>query len=193
MYKMVDISAETWNKAEVSVIKIHKNDNVNKTLLKLLCISDIAKRWGGKNIYDLIDKEIKGKYMVKNMSDLTKPQIRKYKIDRARLFKGNKHSMYVSEDILIPIIMQSRLSDAKTVKFRADLGFNQINLILKKEQSVVILLLKAFSAEKIKLQYKAFKNKRTDMYLSEHKCAVEIDKKGQLTEIRTKKTKDKQK
>ena len=44
MYKNVDISAETWNKAEVSVIKIHKNDNVNRTLLKLLCISDIAKR-----------------------------------------------------------------------------------------------------------------------------------------------------
>ena len=44
MYKKVDISAETWNKAEVSVIKIHKNDNVNRTLLKLLCISDIAKR-----------------------------------------------------------------------------------------------------------------------------------------------------
>ena len=193
IFKMVDISAETWNKAEVSVIKIHKNDNVNKTLLKLLCISDIAKRWGGKNIYDLIDKEIKGKYMVKNMSDLTKPWIRKHKIDRARLFKGNKHSMYVSEDILIPILMQSRLSDPKTIKFRADLGFNQINLILKKEQSVVILLLKAFSAEKIKLQYKAFKNGRTDMYLSEHKWAVEIDEKGQLTEIRTKKTKGKQK
>ena len=131
---MVDVSAETWNQAEVFVIKIHKNDNVNQTLLKLLCISDIAKRWDGKNIYDLIDKEIKGKYMVKNMSDLTKPQIRRYKIDRARLFKGNKHSIYVSEDILIPIIMQPRLSDSKTVKYRADLGLNQINLILKKEQ-----------------------------------------------------------
>ena len=34
MYKMVDISVETWNKAKVSVIKIHENDNVNKTLLK---------------------------------------------------------------------------------------------------------------------------------------------------------------
>ena len=34
MYKMADISAETWIKAEVSVIKI--NDNVSKTLLKLL-------------------------------------------------------------------------------------------------------------------------------------------------------------
>ena len=26
LYKMVDISAETWNKAEVFVIKIHEND-----------------------------------------------------------------------------------------------------------------------------------------------------------------------
>ena len=113
MYKMVDISAETWNKAEVSVIKIHKNDNVNRTLLKLLCISDIEKRQGGKNIYALIDKEIKGKYMVKNMRDLTKPQIRKNKTDRARLFRGKRHSMYVDEDIAITIIMQPRLSDPK--------------------------------------------------------------------------------
>ena len=95
MYKMVYISVEKWNKAEVSVIRVHENDNVNKTLLKLLCISDIAKRWGDKNLYDLIDKKIKRKYEVKNMNDLTKQQIRKYKIDRARLFKGNKHSMHV--------------------------------------------------------------------------------------------------
>ena len=67
------------------------------------------------------------------MSDLTKQQIRKYKIDREKLMKGSKHFMYVSEDLLIPIIMQSRLSDPKTTKFRSDLGFNQINLILKKE------------------------------------------------------------
>ena len=93
MYKMVDISAERWINAEVSVIKIQ--DNVNKTLLKLLCISDIAKRWGDKNIYDLIDKEIKGKNGVKNITKLTKLQIIKYKIDRARLFKGSNHSMYV--------------------------------------------------------------------------------------------------
>ena len=45
------------------------------------------------------------------MSDLTKQQVRKYKIDRTRLIKGIKHSIYISEDILIPIIMQSRLSD----------------------------------------------------------------------------------
>ena len=40
--------------------------------------------------------------------------------------------MYVNEDIAIIIIMQSTLSNPKTIKFRSDLGFNQINLILKK-------------------------------------------------------------
>ena len=111
---------------------------------------------------------------------LQKQQIRKYKLDRAKLIKDSKHSMYVHEDILISIIMQSSLSDPKTSKFRADLGFNQINLILKKEQSVVIPLLKAFSKEKIKLQHKALKNERlrTDIYFSEHKFAAEIDEKG---------------
>ena len=60
------------------------------------------------------------------------------------------------------------------------MGFNQINLMLKKEQSVVILLLKACIAEKIKLQHKILENEivRTGMYFSEHKFAVEIDKKG---------------
>ena len=76
--------------------------------------------------------------------------------------------------------MQSRLSDPQKIKFRSDLGFNQINLILKKEQSVVIPLLKAFSAEEIKLQHKTLKNERvrTDIYSSEHKFAVGIDEKG---------------
>ena len=88
--------------------------------------------------------------------------------------------MYVYEDILIPVIIESRLSDLKTIKFRSDLGFNQINLILKKEQWVVIPLLKAFCTEKIKLQHKALKNERvrTDMYFFEHKFAVEVDEKG---------------
>ena len=113
MYKMVDSSAKTWSKAEVAAINIHENDDVNKTVLLSLCISDASKRWFGKNLYDLIDKEIKGKYEVTDMSDLTNQQIRKYKIDRVKLIKGFKYSTYVSKNILIPIIMQSRLSDAK--------------------------------------------------------------------------------
>ena len=92
------------------------------------------------------------------MGNLTKQQIRKYKIDREKLFKGSKNSMYVPEDLAITIIMQSRLSDSKTIKFRADLRFNQINMVLKKEQSVVIPLLTTFCAEEIKLKKGKSKN-----------------------------------
>ena len=48
------------------------------------------------------------------MNELTKQQIRKYKINRSRLIKGSKESMYVSEVIAIPIIMQSTLQNPKT-------------------------------------------------------------------------------
>ena len=50
MYQITNICAEIWNKAGVAAIKVYKNNDVNETLLQLLCISDIAKRWGGKNI-----------------------------------------------------------------------------------------------------------------------------------------------
>ena len=53
------------NKAGVAAIKIHENDNVDKMVPLFLFISDLGKRSGCKNIYDLIDKENKRKYRVK--------------------------------------------------------------------------------------------------------------------------------
>ena len=125
------------------------------------------------------------------MNDLTKQQIRKYKIDRARLIKGTKHSRYVHEDILIPIIMQSRLSDSKAIKFRTDLGFNRINLILKKEQSVIKSMIDAFKGEDIRIQYTVL-GYRIDLYFYEQKLAIEIDELGHNdsnTDYEIKKTK----
>ena len=58
---MININSNTSNKAGVSVISVHQSDDVNKTLLWLLCICDLNKRRGSQNIYDLTDKEIKGK------------------------------------------------------------------------------------------------------------------------------------
>ena len=52
------------------------------------------------------------------MNELTK-QIGKCKTDRSRLIRASKESMYVSEVIAIPIIMQSTLSNSKTIKFRS--------------------------------------------------------------------------
>ena len=44
MYKLVGIRAEAWNKAKVAAINIHENDDINKTVLLLLCIFDASKR-----------------------------------------------------------------------------------------------------------------------------------------------------
>ena len=43
------------------------------------------------------------------MNKLTKQQIRKYKIDKARLIRGSKQSMYVNEVLVVPMIMETRL------------------------------------------------------------------------------------
>ena len=108
--------------------------------------------------------------MILKNSNLTKQQIKKYKIDRAKLFKNSKHSMYVHEDIAITIIMQSRLSDPETIKIRSDLEFNQINLILKKEQTVLKSTKDAFEGGDMQTQYTA----RIDLYFHKHKLALKL-------------------
>ena len=119
MYKMVDISAKIWNKAKVSVMKIQENNNVNKTVLLLLRIFDTKKDGAAKIFMTWLIKKLKENVGLKTC-DLAKQQIRKYKIDRTKMIKGSKHSMYVHEDILIPMIMQ-RLSDPKTIRSSLDL------------------------------------------------------------------------
>ena len=119
------------------------------------------------------------------MNDLKKQQIRKYKIDRARLIKDSKYAMHVHEDILIPIIMQSRLSDPKAIKFRTDLGFNQIYLILKKEQSVIESIIDTFKGEDIRIQYTVL-GYRIDLYFYEYKLTIEIDELGHNTDYEIK-------
>ena len=107
MYKMVDISVETWNKAEVSVTNTHENDNANKTLLKINLylwhcknngVVKISMTWLIKKLRENI-----------KLQDLTKQQIKKYKIDRSRLIKGSKHYTCVHEDIAYQIQKQLNL------------------------------------------------------------------------------------
>ena len=69
--------------------------------------------------------------------------------------------------------MQSRLSDSKAIKFKTDLEFNQINLILKKEQSVIESIKDAFKGEDIRIQYTVL-DSRIDLYFHEYKLAIEI-------------------
>ena len=87
-------------------------------------------------IYNIIDKE----------HNLTKQQIKKYKTHESELIK-DKIFMYAHEDIITPTTMHCRVSTPKTIEFRSKLGFNQYDITLSKEQSLLIPLMDAFEEE----------------------------------------------
>ena len=63
------------------------------------------------------------------------------------------------------------------IEFRTKLGFNQHDLIMTKEQSVLTKIIKALEREKILLQHSVLSYK-IDLYFVEHKLAIEVDEKG---------------
>ena len=96
-------------------------------------IKDIGKKLDVKNIFDLVDKEIKGKF---EADYLTEQQIRKYKRHGSELIEGTKFR-YAHECIIIPIIRHCRVSTPKSIKFKSKLEFNQHDITLTKQQAVL--------------------------------------------------------
>ena len=57
MYKMLKVTAETFAKNCIHTMKVTKTDNKSV---------DIQKKLNVKNIHDLVDKEIKGRFKTNN-------------------------------------------------------------------------------------------------------------------------------
>ena len=95
---MVDIGAETFVKNCIHTISQLKR---GKELVLRLRIKKIGRELDVKNIFDLVDKEIKSKF---ETNYPTEQQIRKYKGHGSEFIKDIK-SMYVHECIIIPVIM----------------------------------------------------------------------------------------
>ena len=96
-------------------------------------IKDTEEKFDAKSIFDLVDKEIKGKF---ETNYFAKQQIRKYKRHGSKLIKNEKF-MYAHKCIIIPVIMHCRVSTPKSTEFRSKLGFNQYEITLTIEQSVL--------------------------------------------------------
>ena len=72
--------------------------------------------------------------------------------------------------------MHCRISTPKGIKFRSKLGFNQINITLTKEQSVLIPIMDTFNGENMQVQHSILSNK-TDLDLPHYNFTVEVDEK----------------
>ena len=106
---MVDISAETFSKNCIHTITQLKNGKEPALWIR---IKDIGRKLDVKNIFDLVDKEIKGKF---ETNYLTKQQIRKYKRHGSEIAEGIKF-MYARECIIIAVIMHCRVSTPKSIE-----------------------------------------------------------------------------
>ena len=85
--------------------------------------------------------------------------------------------MYTHEDIIIPIIINCRVSTPKATEFRSELGFKQHDILLSKEQSMILKITALFSNEKVPLHYSVF-GYEIDLYYPKDKLAIEVDEKG---------------
>ena len=91
---MFRISAETFAKNCIYNI-------IDKENTLWLRNKDIGEKLGFQNIYDLIDKEIKGRFETRNP---TVEQIREYKGHGSELIDDEKF-MYTRDNIIMPIIV----------------------------------------------------------------------------------------
>ena len=74
--------------------------------------------------------------------------------------------------------MHCRVPTPEATEFKTRLGFNQHDLIMAKEQSVLTKTMKVFASEEILWQYSALCYK-INLYFSKHRLAIEVDEKGQ--------------
>ena len=95
---MVDISAETFARNCIHTISQLKR---GKESILWLNIKDIGRELDVKNIFDLVNKEIKGKF---ETNYPTVQQIRKNKRHGSEFIKDIKF-MYAHESIIMSIIM----------------------------------------------------------------------------------------
>ena len=76
--------------------------------------------------------------------------------------------------------------------FRCKLGLKLHDIIMCKEESVTIKIIKVFSSKKMLLQHSVL-NYQIDLYFSEHNLAIEVDEKGHTERDEKKTMKEKKK
>ena len=136
----------------------------------------MQKRLGLGDLFDLLRKEIWGIYGTINSK---KEQAREYK-RRQKEFGNNSNFSFrcACNDIILKRIMHCRKKE-KIGHFKSKLGFNFINWIIYKEEPVTTIMTKSFPRVKLIEQY-SFLGKRIDLYLPDHKLAIEVDEKDHM-------------
>ena len=153
MYKMAEISEETWQKNGMEVIVFN------------------GKKW-------LNETNVKDQLKHSNLAAVTLQYPLKYKKQRQELQNCGNYQpcrIFLKESLAIQIIMDCRSTPA--VDFKTRLGFSHHDPIMTQEQSILSKIVTLFSAEQIILQHNVL-SYRIDAYFPKHKLAIEVDEQG---------------
>ena len=177
------LTIENFVNARVKTVKLK---DVKNFWVK---IKDVGDGLGLKNIRESVRIEIIGILGINKRCD---KDFKKYKHSLQELpgnIYGNMKDKYIRNDFAEKLIKNCRgvkktkdnlnRSDReqKRLNFRLLLGFNEHDLFLSKEQSVLNKLLEAFLREKMYQQYSVL-NYKIELYFVKYKLAVETDEHG---------------
>ena len=100
---------------------------------------------------------------------------KRYEIQHCEVFQT--YRKIIAEELAVQLIIDIKTVKARELKIK--LGFNQLDLILTKQQSIGLRITKTFINEKlIKDSYVKKFNYIIDFYLPEKKLAIEVDELG---------------
>ena len=133
--------------------------NETNKLVTWLKMHDTQAKLSVKNMFNLTINKINGIF---NSRNHTKQQIEEYEIGADDGFN------FICEELDLKIIMNYSLPTA--VEFKTKLGFNQCDLIMKKEESVLTKIIKIFAT--------SFLGCKIHLYFPEHIFTIEVDEKG---------------
>ena len=75
------------------------------------------------------------------------------------------------------MIMHCRVSTAKSIEFRFKVGFNQYDITLTKEQTILkSVIMDAFEKENMQTQYSVL-GYSIDLYFHDYKFEIKVDEK----------------
>ena len=156
MYKMYTFSINTWNKIDVEAIKYN------------------GEKWVNGNY---LEKVISYKNLTGNRTQQYSDELKKKRCEIQDCEDFQPCRKFIAEKLTIHLII-----DIKTVKageLKTRLGFNQLDPIMTKQQSIGLRIRKTFPNEKI---IEDFYVKKFDymiyFYLSKRKLAIEVHELG---------------
>ena len=128
-------------------------------------------------MYYLVRKEIHGKFENKKFAE---KRVRKHRCSKKEIngkYKRSSKIKYIHNDFMEKIIKNCNVATPKAIELKSQLGLNQNDATLTKEQSVIIPIMNTFERENMQTQF-GILGYRTNLHFHDHKLAVEVDEEG---------------